>query len=261
MDYNELLNLHKYLVAEVKAAYRDAQKLNTHEVEKKELNDIATFTDRYMEKRIVEAIGKLYPDHRFIGEEYGESDSQSRYDWLIDPIDGTINYAAGIPMFGTSVALREDGEAIYGLIIDWPNDKVYYGIKGHGAFCEDEPIHVSANSHLDEAVATICLTSSYDEHYMNEALDTVRKLHPHLRGIRIIVCTVYELIWLASGLTDIMLNIRASIGISSCAGKLIVQEAGGRVSNLQGQPRAQKDTLLITNGLLHDEVVKIINGL
>lgn len=259
MNKEELQQLHEYLVPEVKVAYHDALRLNTNEVDKKEGNDIATFTDRYMEKRIVEAIKKRYPDHRFIGEEYGESDGQSEYDWLIDPIDGTINYAAGIPMFGTSIALRKNGEAIYGLIIDWPNDNVYYGIKGAGSFKNGERIHVSNRTRTDEAIATMCITSSYNDEYLERALSTFRRLHPYLRGIRVIVCTVYELMWLAEGKTDIMLNIKPSIGISSCAGKLIIQEAGGRVSNLKGQPRAETDTLLITNSLLHDEVVKILN--
>ena len=259
MDVDELLQLHAYLVDEVKKAYRDALEKNTHEVSKKELNDIATFTDRYMEERIGKAIHARYPDHRLIGEEYGDSGKDSPYDWLIDPIDGTINYAAGIPMFGTSVALRKNGQAIYGLIIDWPNDTVYYGIRGYGSFCGGERLHVSNRTKLDEAVLTMCITSSYDQETLEKALAMFRRLHPYLRGIRVIVCTVYELVWLASGKTDLMLNIKPSIGVSSCAGKLIIEEAGGKVTNLQGEPRKEKDTLLISNSLLHNQIVQIIN--
>ena len=260
MDVNELLGLHAYLTKEIRSAYRDALEKNTHEVDKKEGNDIATFTDRYMEERIVDAIRARYPDHRFIGEEFGVRKSDSPYDWLIDPIDGTINYAAGIPMFGTSVALRKDGQAIYGLIIDWPNDTVYYGIRGYGSFRGEERLHVSDRMELDEAVLTMCITSSYDGETLEKGLAMMRKLHPYLRGIRIIVCTVYELIWLASGKTDLMLNVKPSIGVSSCAGKLIVEEAGGKVTNLRGEPRKETDTLLISNGLLHDKIVEVING-
>ncbi len=259
MNTEELLKLHEYLVKEVKAAYKDALRLNTNEVDKKEGNDIATFTDRYMEERIVKSIRKLYPDHKFIGEEYGESKNESIYDWLIDPIDGTINYANGIPMFGTSIALRKDKETIYGLIIDWPNDTVYYGIKGYGSFKENERIHVSSRSRLDESVLTMCITSSYDEATLDKALGVFRKVRPYLRGVRVIVCTVYELVWLATGATDLMLNVKPSIGVSSCAGKLIIEEAGGKVTNLKGEKRAEKDTLLISNSLLHDQIVEVLN--
>ena len=106
----------------------------------------------------------------------------------------------------------------------------------------------------------MCITSSYDEMYLEKGLAMMRKLHPYLRGIRIIVCTVYELIWLASGKTDLMLNVKPSIGISSCAGKLMIEEAGGRVTNLEGKPRKETDTLLISNGWLHDPVIRAING-
>ncbi len=261
MENKELLELHEYLVREVKQAYLDSQKFNTNEVSKKELNDIATFTDRYMEERIVHAIKEKYPDHKFIGEEYGESENESEYDWLIDPIDGTINFAANIPMFGTSIALRKNKETIYGLIIDWPNDIVYYGIKGYGSFKENDRIHVSERTKLDDSLLTMCITSSYDKEYLDKAISVFTKLQPHLRGIRIIVCTVYELVWLASGLTDLMLNVKPSIGISSCAGKLIIEEAGGKVTNLNGEKRKEKDTLLISNGLLHDQVVQLLNEL
>ena len=93
---------------------------------------------------------------------------------------------------------------------------------------------------------------------INKALNVVKKLHPYLRGFRVIVCTVYELVWLASGLTDIMINIKPSIGISSASGKLMVVEAGGKVTNLNGEERKEVDNLLITNGLLHDKVLKIL---
>lgn len=259
MKLNQLIELHEYLVAEVKTAYEDSKILNTHEVNKKQLNDIATFTDTYMEKRIVEAIRKKHPDHKFIGEEFGESQNESEYSWLIDPIDGTINFAAGIPMFGSSIALRKGKETIYGLMIDWPNDKVYYGIKDHGSFEGSRRLQVSAKKNLNDSILTMCITSNYDQQYLDEAVSLFSKLQPHLRGIRIIVCTVYELMWLASGLTDLMLNVKPSIGISSCAGKLIVQEAGGKVTNLQGLPRTEKDTLLVSNGLLHQEIVRLIN--
>lgn len=257
-DGNDLPRIYDFIVPLVTDIYREATKYAVREIEKKELNDIATFTDRFMEQAIVDGIKKRYPEHKFIGEEYGESKNESAYEWLIDPIDGTVNFAAGIPMFGTTLALRKDKETLFGIIFDWPNDKIYYSIKGEGAYCGAERLHVSQRSHLDESIVSICLTSSYDAAYSEKALRCIRRLQPYVRGIRIIVCTVYELIWLATGKTEAMINVKPSIGLSSCAGKLIVSEAGGKVTNLSNRKRNEKDDLLITNAVLHDAVYDII---
>lgn len=142
---------------------------------KKELNDIATFTDRFMEQAIVEGIRQRFPDHTFIGEEYGENRGESPYEWLIDPIDGTVNFAAGIPMFGTTLALRKNKETIFGIIFDWPNNAIYYAIKGEGAYCGTMKLRVSQRSRLDESIVSICLTSSYNTEY-SEKSSTLYKI-------------------------------------------------------------------------------------
>lgn len=260
MDTKELHQIYNYLVPLVTDIYHKAAKHTAQEIEKKELNDIATFTDRFMEQEIVAGIKKRYPDHKFIGEEYGESENKSPYEWLIDPIDGTVNFAAGIPMFGTTLALQKNKETLFGIIFDWPNNKIYYSIKGEGAYCGTDRLCVSQRSRLDESVVSICLTSSYDTEYSEKVLRCIKRLQPYVRGIRIIVCTVYELIWLATGKTEAMINVKPSIGLSSCAGKLIVSESGGKVTNLANRLRKEKDDLLITNSVLHDAIYDIIKG-
>ena len=126
MTSETLHHLYDYLVPLVTGAYREASRYSVQGIEKKELNDIATFTDRFMEQAIVEGIRQRFPEHTFIGEEYGENRGESPYEWLIDPIDGTVNFAAGIPMFGTTLALRKNKETIFGIIFDWPNNAIYY---------------------------------------------------------------------------------------------------------------------------------------
>ena len=132
-DGNDIHRIYDFIVPLVTDIYREAAKYAVRGIEKKELNDIATFTDRFMEESIVDGIKKRYPEHKFIGEEYGESKNESAYEWLIDPIDGTVNFAAGIPMFGTTLALRKNKETLFGIIFDWPNGKIDYSIKGEGA--------------------------------------------------------------------------------------------------------------------------------
>ena len=223
------------------------------------MNDIVTLVDKTMESEIVLGISKLYPTHSFYGEEFGEKLNSSEYEWLIDPIDGTINFAARIPLYGTSVALRKNKETIFGVIFDWGAKDIYHAIKGKGSFKNKEKLQVSNRENLNECIVSYCLTSHYEQKHIDEVLSIVNKLALKVRGLRLIVCATTELAWLASGKTDAMLNVKPSIGLSSCAGQLIVAEAGGKITNLQGKVRDEKDTLLITNSKIHDEILRIIN--
>lgn len=236
--------------------------INAHKDKKiktKERNDIATFADEYIETQLREFISTLYPAHRIIGEEKGDNGVSSCYEWLIDPIDGTVNYANNLPFYGTSIALRYNHETIFGIIYDIPHKDVYYTIKGEGAFKNDKRLYVSKRKKLKESIVTICLAPSYDEVYTVRVLDIIKKLQPFVRGIRIIVCTTYELMWVSSGVTEAMINVKPSVGVGSACGKLMVLEAGGKVSNIEGNERKFIDTLLVSNGLVHDQIVKIIN--
>ncbi len=254
------LNLvYKNVIKIVRKAYKNACNIKDIKVENKELNDIVTLVDKNMEKEIVDKLTKLYPTHSFYGEEFGEKVNSSEYEWLIDPIDGTINFAAGIPLYGTSIALRKNKETILGVIFDWENNNVYHAIKDKGAYKNKEKLQVSNRKNLNECVISYCLTSHYEQKHIDEVLNIVKKLSPKVRGLRLIVCATTELAWLASGKTDAMFNVKPSIGLSSCAGKLIVAEAGGKITNLQGKVRVEKDTLLISNSIIHEELLKQIS--
>lgn len=256
----DFLDLKNKLITIIKDALIVIDKTKSLDIKKKELNDIATFADEFIEKKLREFIHSSFPLHRIIGEEDGDNNIDSPYEWIIDPIDGTVNYAAKIPFYSSTIALRYCGETIFGLIYDIPNNDVYYAIKGKGSYKNDIPLKVSDKSDLSESIVTICLTSSYDETLTEEVLSIIKKLQPHLRGIRIIVSTAYELSWIALGLTEGMINIKPSLGVSSKAGILMVTEANGKVSNIKGNKRRNIGTLLVTNGLIHDEIVKIINS-
>lgn len=260
MEQFDFLDLKSKFITVIKDALKDIDNTESLDIKKKELNDIATFADEYIEKKLREFIHSSFPLHRIIGEEEGDNNVDSPYEWIIDPIDGTVNYASKIPFFSSTIALRYNKDTIFGLIYDIPNNDIYYAIKGKGSFKNDIPLKVSDKSDLSESIVTICLTSSYDEILTKEVLDIIKKLQPHLRGIRIIVSTAYELTWITSGLIEGMINIKPSLGVSSKAGILIVTEANGKVSNIKGNKRDNIDTLLVTNGLIHDKILKIINS-
>lgn len=253
-------NLIDKIIELVKKAYNEAKEIKNKNVKSKDLNDIVTDVDIFMENKIVTAIKEWFPDHSIYAEESGEDNRNSEYEWLIDPIDGTINFASGIPLFATSIALRKNRETIMGIIFDWSQDAVYFCIKDKGAFCNDRPIHVSECDKLNNSIISFCLTSHYNEKHIKEVLDVEGKLASKVRGLRLIVSAAIELAWCASGKIDGCLNIKPSIGLSSAAGKLLVQEAGGKVTNLQGNPRENIDTMLVTNGNIHDEIVLAIKN-
>ena len=212
-----------------------------------------------METKIIEKIREIFPEHSIYSEEKGEIIGNSEYTWYIDPIDGTINFAAGIPIFSTSVALKKNDETIFGIVIDYNQNNVYYAFKGKGAYCNEEKIEVSDNDKLKDSILSFCLTSHYSNEHIKDVLNVEEKLAPKVRGLRLIVSAAIELCWCASGKIDGVINVKPSIGLSSAAGKLFVEEAGGKITNLKGEKRNRIDTLLVTNGKIHDELVKVLN--
>lgn len=247
------------LIEVVKNAYKESKNIKNKNIQNKELNDIVTDIDIYIEREIISFINKNFPNHSIYSEEIGENDKKSEYQWFIDPIDGTINFASNIPLFATSIALRKNGDTILGIIFDWSRNDIYYCIKGQGAFCNNELIHVSNTSTLKNSIISFCLTSHYNNDHIKKVLNVEEKLAPKVRGLRLIVSAAIELAWCASGKIDGCLNVKPSIGLGSAAGKLLVQEAGGIVTNLNGEKRKNIDTMLVSNGQIHDEILSSIN--
>lgn len=248
------------LIEVVKNAYENSKNMQDKNVKYKELNDIVTDIDIFMEKEITSFISKKFPNHSIYSEEMGENKQNSEYEWLIDPIDGTINFASGIPLFATSIALRKNGDTILGVIFDYSQNDIYYCIKGKGAFCNGNRISVSNTNSLTNSVISFCLTSHYNEEHIKKVLTIEENLASKVRGLRLIVSAAIELAWCASGKIDGCLNVKPSIGLSSAAGKLLVQEAGGKVTNLDGEQRKNIDTMLVTNGFIHNEIVLAIKN-
>lgn len=248
----------EYLKEKVLALYEESKSIHEMNVANKEGYDIVTDVDLFMEKGIINLIKQLFPEHSIHSEESGENKTDSEYEWLIDPIDGTINFANNIPLYSTNIALNKNDETILGLIIIYNENNCYYAIKGKGAFCNREPIHVSQKEELKDSVITFCLTSHYNTERINEVLDIEKMLADKVRGLRLIVSSSIELAWLASGKIDGYINIKASKGVGSAAGRLLVEEAGGIVTNIKGNKRAKIDTNLISNGIIHQ---KLLNAL
>ena len=136
----------------------------------------------------------------------------------------------------------------FGLVIDYNQKDVYYAFNGQGAFCNNERLKVSNNEKLCNSILSFCLTSHYNEKHIRDILRVEESLASKVRGLRLIVSSAIELCWCASGKIDGVINVKPSIGLSSAAGKLFVKEKGNK--------RDKIDTLLVTNGKIHNEVVE-----
>ena len=234
------------------------------EISLKEQRDIVTNTDIFVESRMIERLRAEYPSHFFSSEEAGDAVIDKNvtdvYEWVIDPIDGTINFAAGLPWFSTSICLKHNNELVIGIVYIHSTKELYSAVRGQGSYCNGKQIHVSATPSLDQSILSFMLTSHYDEQQTDYILHIVRNLSLKTRGLRLLVSQAVELCLIAGGKLDGTVCIK-SRGFSSSAGALIVQEAGGKVSTIDGGKRDSKATsLLVSNGLIHDELVGVCNA-
>ncbi len=195
-----------------------------------------------------------------MGEEGGGSLSGAGFTWVIDPVDGTINYAHGLPLFAISIGLTLDGIIAGGLVHMPALGTTYTGVKGMGAYCGQRKISVSGT--VNPSQALVVTGFPYDRaDKIDYLLSGVRSVLENCRGIRRTGSAAVDLCWLADGKFDAHYEMNLSPW-DTCAGELIVREAGGRVTSYAGREHELSDkSLLATNGHLHDSMLKILEGL
>ena len=220
-------------------------------VELKDDETPVTLADRGAEKVIRETIKAAFPDHGFLGEEYGIEKGDSPYVWIIDPIDATKNYIRKIPIFGTQIALMKDDDLILGVSNAPLLNELLYAETGEGAFLNGEPIAVSSVTHPEEAMICHGGLKWFIEKGTFPGVYNLINDVGRSRGFGDFY--MYHLV--ASARADVV--VEAAISIWDIAAiTVIVQEAGGKVTDIQGRP-ITKDTasLVATNGVLHDTVL------
>lgn len=251
----------KRVVEIIKKYYNQTTGVNN--ISKKEGNDIVTDVDVFMEQNIIAELSKFYPTHSFFAEESGvtkKDENGDIYQWIIDPIDGTIQFASGLPDFGIVVALQKNGETILGVTYLPKLDELYTSIKGKGSFCNGKKLTVSKNKNLSNSVCMIFLGVKHKKETISKTCSLIERMLPSIRAIRIVGSSAAATCWLASGKIDAVINLKSSKGLGSTAGRLFIEEAGGKVTNTLGNPRQTVDTLLCSNGLIHEQIVNMINN-
>ncbi|HET8522572.1 MAG TPA: inositol monophosphatase family protein [Thermomicrobiales bacterium] len=222
--------------------------------------DLVTDADRASEELVARRIGDAFPDHIVFGEE-GTGGPQadldrSGYVWIVDPLDGTTNFAHGFPHFAVSIALAHAGETLLGVVYDPMLDELFIGQKGNGATLNDRPISVS---HIDELIRALVTTGfPYDLNARDETRAIWDALLNITQGTRRTGSAALDLCYVACGRLDGFWE-RPLQPWDTAAGALVVQEAGGTVSSYFSDTFDPFNREVIaTNGRLHQQMVDVV---
>ena len=225
-------------------------------VEQKGPADLVTEADRLSEAHILRRIRERYPDHDILAEEAGLQARSGAFRWIIDPLDGTTNFARSLPLFGVSIALEVEGELALGAIYDPMGEELFSAVKGRGAWLNGEPIRVSTVERLEDGLFAMAFPSALRRTPMaQKSLAQFAVFSQRSLGVRRLGTAVLELAYVAAGRLDGYWGLELNAW-DMAAGVLVVQEAGGQVSGLDGSPfRLDGRQILASNGRLHPTMV------
>jgi myo-inositol-1(or 4)-monophosphatase len=225
---------------------------------KEQAINLVTEADLHSEKVIIATIQHAFPEHQILSEEQGLQDIPAHaIKWIIDPLDGTTNFAHGFPMYNVSIGVEHEGTCILGVVYDPTRDELFLGQQGCGATLNDTPIHVSTTPELAEAL--LVTGFPYDVHTATDNnLKECCAFTLRARGMRRTGTAALDLCYIACGRLDGFWELRLKPW-DTAAGKVIVEEAGGKITNYVGEPYSiYGDTLLATNGLIHQEMIEVL---
>jgi histidinol-phosphatase len=214
-----------------------------------------TVADRETELVLRSTLLGAFPDDGFLGEEHGETPGTSGFRWIIDPIDGTRNYVRGIPVWATLVGLEYQGEQIAG-VCDVPTlGHTYRALRGDGAYRNERHIHVSDNGDLSKALVFYSSLSWFVKAGKRDEFLELTQRTERLRGFG----DFYGFVLVAQGSGEIMVE-HGVHPWDVAAIRPLIEEAGGRFSDWEGTASIHRPDVVVTNGKLHDEVLRILAG-
>lgn len=226
---------------------------------KEGVNNLVTEADHASEKAILAVIRNAFPDHQILAEESGKLVQDSTYKWIIDPIDGTVNFAQGIPINCVSIGVEYEGEIVLGAVYNPHLNEFFIAEKGKGATLNDKPIRVSEKTETLKS----CLVTGFPYTYINEPNGPIEVFERFVRkgvSVRRLGSAAIDLCWVACGRFDGFFEQKLEAW-DSAAGYLIVEEAGGKVTDFAGQKfSVYQHKLVATNGKIHAEMLEVING-
>ena len=219
--------------------------------------DYATEADIEAEKVIVKVLTTKFPDHNILAEEQTNIDKKSKYTWVIDPMDGSISFGSGIPYFSVSIGLLEENKPILGVVYIVGFKKLYWAQLEKGVYLNGKPIQVGRKKSLDESVGVLDFGHNVKRQYKLNLY--VNKLITKIGYIYSFGSAVASLALIGEGVID--LDVNYGFPWDFVAGTVIVREAGGRVTDFEGnEPDWSQERLNIvaSNGLLHDQILEAL---
>jgi myo-inositol-1(or 4)-monophosphatase len=258
------MNLEKICAAACEVAIRagrfiaeERKKFDLNEVVNKGQRDLVSYVDVQSEKILVEGLRKIVPEAGFLTEEQTVQDDQRRLRWIIDPLDGTTNFIHGVPAYSVSIALEENGELLTGIVYEVNLGECFFAWKGGGAYCNGSPIHVTQT--LQVKTALIATGFPYKEFAeMNRFFSSLKFLFNNSHGVRRLGSAALDLVYVACGRFDGFFEYSLNAW-DVAGGALIVQEAGGKVTDFKGGDGFLfGKEIIASNSFIHDELTRVV---
>ncbi len=233
-------------------------KIDKKNVDEKARNDFVTFVDHQSEKLIVDSLHSSFPDHKILAEEGSQKTSITEYRWIIDPLDGTKNFIQDIPIFCVSIALEHQGKIIVGVVFDPVHQELFMAERGKGATCNGKKIQVSQRSMKKSLIATGFPFKF--KNYLPQYLHCFEEIFLKCSGMRRCGSAAIDLCYTAIGRFEGFWELGLSIW-DMAAGSLIIQEAGGTVSDFWAKDDYLNNGFIIAgNPSVHKNLQAIVNN-
>jgi myo-inositol-1(or 4)-monophosphatase len=221
-------------------------------------SNLVTEIDKKSEAAIIAYINKEFPNHAVLAEESGAHKTSSEYLWVIDPIDGTTNFAHGLPLFGVSIGVQKNNETICGVVYDVMNNNVYSCEKGGGAFRDGQKLQVSTNGELEKS----CIVTGFPYNVAENpdfAFERFIAFLKTARAVRRLGSASIDMCYVAAGVFDGFWEVELHPW-DVCAAKLLVEEADGIVTNFAGEKiDIYSKQFLACNKVVHQKMIEVLS--
>ncbi|TAD97270.1 MAG: inositol monophosphatase [Bacteroidetes bacterium] len=235
---------------------QELQSFDRSKTEFKGINNLVSYVDKQAEHRIVEKLKELLPESGFIAEEGTGNPVENGYNWIIDPLDGTTNFIHAIPIFSISIALMKKDEILLGVVYEPNLKECFHAIKGQGAFLNDKKIQVSSATTLSESLIATGFPYQHQDkmkNYLNLLYAFIERTH----GFRRMGSAAIDLAYVAAGRLEAFYEYNLNAW-DVAAGALLVQEAGGTVSDFAGENNFVFGRQILATGKIHEQMRNII---
>lgn len=232
-NLNKLCQSAADIIIEVGNYIREERKqFNQGAVQNKSARDLVSYVDQTAERMLVDKLSKLLPEAGFITEEK-TTDKTGEINWIVDPLDGTTNYIAGLPLYSSTLALTHGNDILAGITYEISANRLFTACKGAGAFCNGEKISVKQNLQLDKALVIIGTPYNMGEK-ATQYFDLIRYIYENSLGIRLTGSAAIDMAYIAAGYADAFVEFNL-YPWDMAAGYLLIKEAGGISTNFEGE--------------------------